>query len=364
MYQNFFEYNPISSKEIKELWTESIFVFDTNVLLNLYRYSPTTSSQFLSSIDKIKDRVWIPNQVGLEFHRNRIKVIMDQRKKYSDFEENFHKLLKEIENKRQSPFFSDELLSNFRNIQQDFNKEIKEASKKLFSKIKKDEILEKLNSIFVGNVGDSFEASELKNIYKEGEERYKTKIPPGYCDSKKPDNDKYGDLILWKQILKKAKDDNLNLMFVLDDEKEDWWLINQNITLSARPELVREFYDQTTKKIVFYRPVKFLEEWNNYFGKNIDDETIKEVENYREKENKNRINIHLKVKGNISSAKSFISFIEEIGYGISLPLSESEDIHNIHVSLPNIPDLKRRFTSKYLTKIDLYDLDIIEMTID
>ena len=58
-----------------------------------------------------------------------------------------------------------------------------------------------------GNVGSPFNISTLLKLYTEGEQRYKYKIPPGYEDLQKDQKDetkrqKFGDLILWKQILK------------------------------------------------------------------------------------------------------------------------------------------------------------------
>ena len=43
MKDKFFQYYPINEDQIKELWEQSIFIFDTNVLFNLYRYSEQTS---------------------------------------------------------------------------------------------------------------------------------------------------------------------------------------------------------------------------------------------------------------------------------------------------------------------------------
>ena len=80
MKDTFFEYNRLHEEEIKNLWDRAIFIFDTNVLLNLYRYSDDTSKKFLETIVKLETRVWIPYQVGLEFNKNRLKVISEQKK--------------------------------------------------------------------------------------------------------------------------------------------------------------------------------------------------------------------------------------------------------------------------------------------
>lgn len=57
-----------SEADIKDMWQESIFVFDTNVLLHLYRYSDETRDELLKIIDAFKDRIWIPRKVADESH--------------------------------------------------------------------------------------------------------------------------------------------------------------------------------------------------------------------------------------------------------------------------------------------------------
>jgi len=61
--------------DFKKLWAEGIFVFDSNVLLDLYRL-PVSARKDLIGIfesDKFKDRIWIGFQVILEFLNNRSK---------------------------------------------------------------------------------------------------------------------------------------------------------------------------------------------------------------------------------------------------------------------------------------------------
>ena len=52
-----------SDYERHNLWENAIFVFDTNVLLNLYRYSAKTRNSLLDAFESFKDRIWIPYQV-------------------------------------------------------------------------------------------------------------------------------------------------------------------------------------------------------------------------------------------------------------------------------------------------------------
>ncbi len=45
---------------------QALFVFDTNVLLNLYRYQSGTRDELLNVLAQLSDRIWIPHHVALE----------------------------------------------------------------------------------------------------------------------------------------------------------------------------------------------------------------------------------------------------------------------------------------------------------
>ncbi len=64
---------------------------------------------------------------------------------------------------------------------------------------------------------------KIAEVCSTGAVRYDRKVPPGYKDVNKPEPDRYGDLILWLQILDKAEADKTAVIFVGDDQKEDWW---------------------------------------------------------------------------------------------------------------------------------------------
>ena len=78
MKKQFAEYYELPEERIKEIWENSLIVFDTNVLLNLYRYNEDARTEFINVIKFYKERLWIPYQVGLEFHRLRSDIIKGQ----------------------------------------------------------------------------------------------------------------------------------------------------------------------------------------------------------------------------------------------------------------------------------------------
>jgi hypothetical protein len=56
--------------------------------------------------------------------------------------------------------------------------------------------------LFDSKVGEPFNEQRFPNLYKEADDRYKREKHPGFMDAKeKEDERKYGDFILWKQIL-------------------------------------------------------------------------------------------------------------------------------------------------------------------
>nr|WP_248700545.1 PIN-like domain-containing protein [Parageobacillus thermoglucosidasius] len=70
MFAGFLEY---TEEEFKELWEQAIFVVDTNVLINFYKYTNKETTQNLFDILKeLKkaNRLWIPHQVALEYFFN------------------------------------------------------------------------------------------------------------------------------------------------------------------------------------------------------------------------------------------------------------------------------------------------------
>ena len=122
------------------------------------------------------------------------------------------------------------------------------------------EALERLTELFEGRVGQKWQPDQLKALKREGEERYANKVPPGYKDSSKDAGqyEKYGDLIIWKDMIAKAKEEQCPVIFISDDAKEDWWWIHRGEKLGPRPELIQEFKECTDQTFHIYRLTQFL----------------------------------------------------------------------------------------------------------
>ena len=289
MKNKFFEYYILSDGErIKKIWNDAIIVLDTNVLLNLYRYSENSKDDLLDVLEFYKDRLWIPYQVGLEYHQDRVSVFTEINAAYDQIiaslnkeTEEFIKRLNLSKYKRHPKIDTAWFENQIKDEIQCLCNHLIEMKKYCPNYSIKDEINERVAALFDGKVGDDFDVARLENIYKEGQKRYSEKIPPGYCDAKdKKDRGNrhlYGDLILWKQIIQEASEKRCNVILVTDDVKEDWYERVKGQTIGPRKELIREFRDETQMDILIYPCHRFLDYAKDNMSVAVKPETISEV---------------------------------------------------------------------------------------
>ena len=269
-----------TNDEKQGLWEKCVFVFDTNVLLNLYRYSAKTRTSLLAAFESFKDRIWIPYQVAFEFMRKRCEVIYETVHRYDQFSKEIDAFTsKATETLRLTP--KDEEINDLKRYLYKWLDSNKERNL-LVENASDDEILNRILSIFDGRIGDKVDDEELSRIKKEGKERFEKSIPPGYKDDKKKnnetdDNNAYGDLIIWKQIIKFAQENNVGIVFVTHDQKEDWWNIVKGKTIGPRIELRREFLEETKQFFHMYSMNSFISEYNRIYDTPIEKSAVEEV---------------------------------------------------------------------------------------
>lgn len=301
LFKSFYK---LSEEDYKTLWQNAIFIFDTNILLNLYRYQSSTRDELLKVIEQLKERIWIPNYVALEFQRNRLFVIAEQHKRYTEVQNIVSKSLAGMQSeldglqlkKRHSHINPDQLVESMQKIKKEYFEELNKLEEQSISLSTEDKILERLDDIFLDKVGKAFEKQEeIDSLFKEGEERFKKQIPPGYKDSKKDDKKpddfsfgglsykrKFGDLIIWKQIIENAQKEELkDIIFITDDGKSDWWLkIDSNgpKTIGVRPELIDEIKNNSkVERFHVYNTESFLSYANEQLNAKVAKEAIEEV---------------------------------------------------------------------------------------
>lgn len=253
------EYIELTDEQKEYIWNNCDFVFDTNVLLNLYRYSTKMSKLVITSLSDLKDRVWLPYNVAEEFFKNRQKVIFNKNNDINSLDKLTDDFIKECCNiLRLQP---DEKEIN--QIQTNLSHWIGDIKHTYILESSKDKILEQLLNLFEGKVGKPYSEEQLIEIKKNAEQRYKSEVPPGYKDANKQkasdDNNMYGDYILWKQMLDYSKSKKRNIIFITQDRKDDWWYRISGKTVGPRVELRKEFNDNTNMEFYMYTVDKFLQ---------------------------------------------------------------------------------------------------------
>jgi len=239
----------------------------------------------------------------LEYQRRRLGVIRDEKHIFIKIDQ----ILKKIETVFESDFKelslgkrfpalnskTDKLNSDVKKLINSYKKSVNYLDKNQPCVRSHDPIRDQLNQIFENKIGNIPENQEfLDKIFKEGEERYKTKTPPGYDDdgkSKQEDNvfmfsglkyeRRYGDLIIWKQIIEKSSDENVNsVILVTDDAKDDWWYILDSRgkkQIGPRAELREEICKKSNINLfTMYNTADFLESGKEILNVDVSDESI------------------------------------------------------------------------------------------
>jgi hypothetical protein len=275
-------------------------VFDTNCLLNLYRCEEHTREEIIGVMRELMSKTWIPFQVGFEYQRNRRIVIEESISSLNKIQDELKKIYTQnilssgSVKKHLYNALSEEVSTLQKELQQSIDLYIKEKIEPRINSKKKiakhDFIRDNIDDIIGENIGNIPTQEHINSINELGQKRYLNKRPPGFKDESKKDvsffsniefQDKYGDLYLWREIIEKAKDEKIeNVIFVCDDNKNDWWFIHEGKTHGPLEALKTEIC--TEAKVIEFRLINqltFLHEAKQFLDNiNISDSSLKEVE--------------------------------------------------------------------------------------
>ncbi|MBM7478741.1 PIN-like domain-containing protein [Oerskovia jenensis] len=249
------QYRVRTQDEIYEALGTATIVLDTNVLTGLYGVSPELREARLGVLKQISDRLWVPYQVGLEFHRNRARVIRDLSDAYKSVRDTLTPV------KKAAKTFGK---SKFSESQARVQKAVDEAVAKLEGELRKleaddghhlkpadDKLLDRIETLLDGRVGTAPSAKlTRKRVRKFVTIRAPERIPPGFSDISKiatsGPTDAAGDFLVWCEMLQYARTSKSNVVFVTDDGKEDWWEKGgDGVPTRPLPALLAEFARKT-----------------------------------------------------------------------------------------------------------------------
>ncbi|WP_146763137.1 PIN-like domain-containing protein [Micromonospora noduli] len=325
------------AEAIKVAITEGLVVLDSNVLLELYRFAGPARTELFEVLEQIGERLWIPHQVRLEFHRNRLSVMSSQEESYQD-------VLKTIDEVRQSQSVvvskirelakrvllpkeeRDELLQLVSRGLDDAERVMTELRSAHGSSggFAEDAILQRLQRLFSGRVGEPLESGELDAAREEALRRVEAQEPPGYRDGSK--EDPTGDYLVWYQTLREAAMRKLPLLFVTRDAKEDWFLRLKGQTICGHPSLIAEARDVAGVPAIIMQTQSLLYHARSFLETVVSEETIRQAE-------------HSAVQASQDSARSIFVQAAMLGTMIEVASRQVEDLRSESERLQRAVDL-------------------------
>lgn len=231
----------LDSLDVNDLNREknNLIVFDSNFLLDILRLPTEIAEKYLEAIDKVKNHIFVPYLVGIEFNFNKKKVkieTLENVKVYKDRISNLlhietdkvyknlcESLLKEDNvNFLNNKVHKEQIHSNTKDKLEIFRQElldkqehiIKDLHQTIDEKYSKD--LDELTARVIELIGDSVAPKRnqewFDKVQKQGDARYNNATPPGFNDREEKKgiirtysdisyDTQYGDYIIWEEIL-------------------------------------------------------------------------------------------------------------------------------------------------------------------
>lgn len=217
---------------------------DTSTLMWTLRINTLAREQFVEWCRTLGDRLRIPVWAAHELQRHLIEdtVLKDIKRRSSDCEQklkDFIWLVAECSDdnlaRSVGAVSSDTLIEKVQKIRKQVRKLPAAVRKNNFSSAN-EKIIEFVNEFVL--------ESDLSEIFKElnavGEFRYSHRVPPGFQDRSKPEN-QYGDLVIWEEILRdciggSSDEKEHACIFVSQDQKTDWITTSPLVEAGKGPE--------------------------------------------------------------------------------------------------------------------------------
>ncbi|MGW4433814.1 PIN domain-containing protein [Streptomyces tendae] len=279
--------------DYKEAVKSYLIVLDTNVLLELYRFTPQARQELLDVLAQLDNRLWVPHQVVREYHNRRFEAVREHLNLYTSIPDSLrtlrNKALQEVQNlaKRCSMNDADKKLLTAP-INEAFDKVTSEIQRhsdafdlSLAKVVRNDPILSSLAQILDGRTGDPFPEEDGEALIEKFQERAAEQIPPGFRDAGKSENS-HGDFFVWEQLLREAAQRQTPVLLVTNDVKDDWVKKEAGFVVGARPELLAEFKHRCSNDLLMTQLPHFLGMAKEVLGAAVSQSTMQQAKNVRD----------------------------------------------------------------------------------
>lgn len=308
MRSSFSGFYGVSDETIANVFTSAgtIFVFDANILLTLYRCEEDTRNRFFEIWEKIKDKCWFPHQVCLEYQRNRLKAVSDSRAalgkipnkitnsitelKSAIFGNDFNSTISRYSNLRGE---LNELFNSLERTANDFKETHIEPRRTNIDFINKHDVIrDKIDELTDGRIGPApADQNAIDALNKSGKTRYQYKIGPGYDDERAKTNNfyaynglnydaQYGDYYVWSQVLDHVgSNPQRSVVYVTNDAKSDFFYKIDGQTRGPNESLITEMKKKGASEFLLQNIDTFLHHANAHLHANIGESAIDELVN-------------------------------------------------------------------------------------
>lgn len=290
---------------------KSTIVFDTNILIKIYKLKEETREELFKILEnpKINKRLYIPHQILLEFFLKRKDLL----KKADGFETKLsEKIATNLNNqilsnicvkKKWTGGFENCFLANedicAELCELDITKHInaiKSEYEKVISKYKKnkitlnqDPILDRLSKIFENKIGKEIKPKGYNEIKNEVIIKKFSGLPyAGWKDSNKSNGNEYGDFIVWKDLIDNDFEDGV--IYVTEEKKSDWVDENENMKLYLKIE----YKKATNGKINIINFENFMKRISSIYKVLLNENTLEDLAKASE-EVENRMKVRSKI---------------------------------------------------------------------
>jgi hypothetical protein len=239
-------------------------------------------------------------------------------------------MLKETQDKLESSLRSyskhplinvEKLLSPIQAASETQTKQLEKFRQRHPDLIENDTIRNTLTELLDGKVRPPLSSGDYQKVCKDGEDRYARSVPPGYLDARAKEGDKkYGDLVIWQEIIEQAKSSKKPVTLITDDVKDDWWWKHQGKIIGPRPELAAEMREKANVQFYMYQSDQFMKHAATYLKRPVDATAIAEVRELQEQD----VEWYLNSKS--FGASQSMKRLEELAKEQSLIASEIEKL--------------------------------------
>lgn len=267
MRTEFAGWYPPSEDDETALWGDAaVLALDASALLYPYRVTEEARDRLFLALERHKDKLWCAHQAALEYQRNRLDVIRTQVAIYAKLRglvanaekslttdvRSEHPVMKREQWEERVSAALGGLTSWLSAVEATHPRTIDELGRN-------DPIRDRWDELLEGRVGSRLPIDDKWKAAADA--RYLNKTPPGFEDQKrKREGREYGDLIIWFELLDHIRDRPADtpVIFVSDDQKEDWWRIEDGQRLGPRPELFDELADRGGRPFWMYTVARFV----------------------------------------------------------------------------------------------------------